>query len=79
MKKMMMMEMTMEMKMRKMRTLTPLRIDLVVFFSLFGVLMTKGEKSYLHVFPFGFELVSIWIWSGHKLLSFACLCPIVEL
>jgi hypothetical protein len=41
--------------------------------------MPKGEKSYLHVFPFGFELISIWIWSGHKLLSFACLCPIVEL
>jgi hypothetical protein len=42
-------------------------------------LMPNGEKSYLHVFPFGFELVSIWIWSGHKLLSFVCLCPIVEL
>jgi hypothetical protein len=42
-------------------------------------LMPKVEKSYLHVFPFGFELVSIWIWLGHKLLSFACLCPIVEL
>jgi hypothetical protein len=34
--------------------------------------MPKGDK-------FLFACVSIWIWLGHKLLSFACLCPIVEL
>jgi hypothetical protein len=59
--------------MRMMRTLMTLRSDLCGVVSLFGVFMPKGKKSYLYVFPFGFELVSIWIWLGHKLLSFACL------
>jgi hypothetical protein len=48
--------------------------------SLFGVLMPKGEKVYLHVFHLDLWF-SIWIWLGHKLLYrvLARLCPMVEL
>jgi hypothetical protein len=35
--------------------------------------MMRTLMRTLMTFPFGFELVSIWIWSGHKHVSFACL------